>query len=240
MTQYTSLVTGVSRGIGRAIADTLAARGHKVIGLSRTPPDNTFKGDFYPVDLADADAADEALATITSRYKVDNVVNNAGLSVVATLEEIDLELLDRMVDIHLRPMIQCAQACLPAMKQRGRGRIVNIGSRAALGKARQSVYGATKGAVSGLTRAWALELGQFGITVNCINPGPIDTEMFRDSNPADHPQTQKIISGVLVKRLGKPEDIANACAFLASDEAGFITGQTINVCGGLSVGMAPT
>lgn len=239
MTQYTSLVTGVSRGIGRAIADTLAAQGHKVIGLSRTPPDNTFAGEFFPVDLADADETEKTLETVVSRHAVDNVINNAGLSIVASLEEIDLENLDQMINVNVRPMIQCVQACLPAMKGSGRGRIVNIGSRAALGKARQSVYGASKAAVSGLTRAWALELGQHGITVNCINPGPIDTEMFRDSNPADDPATQKIINGVLVKRLGKPEDIASTCAFLASDEAGFITGQTINVCGGLSVGMAP-
>lgn len=239
MTQYTSLVTGVSRGIGQAIAAALVAKGHKVIGLSRSSPDNSFEGEFYSVDLADADKTQQVLEVIVSRHSIDSVINNAGLSIVASLEEIDLEILDQMINVNVRPMIQCVQAFLPAMKGKSRGRIVNIGSRAALGKARQSIYGASKAAVSGLTRAWALELGQHGITVNCINPGPIETEMFRNSNHADDPATQKIINGVLMKRLGKPEDIASACAFLASDEAGFITGQTLNICGGLSVGLAP-
>lgn len=240
MTQYTSVVTGVSRGIGRAIADALTARGHHVIGMSRTPPDNTFKGEFFPVDLGDPDETEKALAAVTGRHKVDNLFNNAGISLPMALESVDLETLDRMVSLNLRPLIQCGQACMPAMKARGRGRIVNIGSRAYHGKAGQSVYGATKAGVVGLTRAWALELGEFGITVNCVSPGPIDTEMFRESNPPDDPQTKKIIEGVVVRRLGKPEDIANACAFLGSDEASFITGQTLNVCGGLSVGQAPS
>lgn len=238
MTQYTTLVTGVSRGIGRAIADALIADGHTVIGLSRTPPDNTFRGIFHRVDLTDRTAAAEMLAAVTAEHQVDNLVNNAGGGFHAPIEEITLDQLDKTVALNLAQLIQCTQACLPAMKAKGRGRIVNIGSRAALGKAGQSVYGGSKSNVHGLTRTWALELGKHGITVNSIAPGPIATDLFRKNNPPESPRTKAIVNGILVGRMGEPEDIAGAASFLVSDRASFITGQTLFVDGGLTVGLS--
>jgi NAD(P)-dependent dehydrogenase (short-subunit alcohol dehydrogenase family) len=124
------------------------------------------------------------------------------------------------------------------MKAARFGRIVSISSRAALGKELRTVYSATKAALHGMTKTWALELGAHGITVNAVGPGPIDTELFRRVNPADSPRTKAIIEGIPVKRLGTPEDIAHAVASLLDERAGFITGQVLYVCGGMTVGNA--
>ena len=125
------------------------------------------------------------------------------------------------------------------MKAAGKGRIVTISSRAALGKELRTAYSATKAGVIGLTRTWALELAPHGITVNAIGPGPIETELFKSANPHNSPRTQAIIRGVPVQRLGQPEDIAHAADFFLSDGASFVTGQVLYVCGGMTVGVAP-
>ena len=182
-----TLVTGVSRGIGRAIADRMLAEGHTILGLARTPPGADYKGEFQAVDLSDPAATAETLAHIAERYAVDHVVNNVGIAQLAGVESMTLEDFDVMISVNLRAAVQCVQACLPAMRRKGRGQIVNIGSRAALGKAGRSAYGATKAGLVGLTRTWALELAAAGITVNCVAPGPIETEMIRASYPADSP-----------------------------------------------------
>lgn len=240
MGTYTTLVTGVSRGIGRAIADMLIEDGHKVVGLSRSKPDDTYKGIHVAVDLADRPAAKAVLEQVAADHDIDNLVNNAGAGFHAYVGDIDIADLARTANINLAPLILAAQACLPAMKAKGRGRIVNIGSRAAHGKAGQSVYSASKASVHGMTKSWALELGRHGITVNTVAPGPIATDLFRSNNPPDHPRTKAIVDNILVGRMGEPEDIAGACAFLLSDRAGFITGQTLYVDGGLTVGQYPT
>jgi 3-oxoacyl-[acyl-carrier protein] reductase len=234
-----TLVTGVSRGIGRAIAERLGAAGHVVVGLSRTKPDFPLSGGFYPVDLADEAATATALAAITAAYSIDNLVNNAGLITVARLEALSFADFDRIIGINVRAAMQCVQACLPAMRARGRGRIVNIGSRAMYGKVGRTAYGASKAAIVGATRGWALEVARAGITVNCVVPGPIETELFRASNLTDDPVTLALIESVPVGRMGEPREIAATVAFLLSDDAGFITGQAINVCGGLTIGLDP-
>lgn len=236
MATRTFLVTGVSRGIGRAIADRLMARGDQVVGLARTPPSEGFAGIFQACDLADSNATASTLARIVADHAVDGVVNNAAVGIMSRLGQIELSDFDAMVELNLRAAIQVAQAALPGMRQRGWGRIVNIASRTALGKTGRTVYGATKAALIGMTRTWALELAGNGITVNAVSPGPIDTELFRATNPPDSPATRAIIAGVPVGRLGRPEEVAAAVTFLASEEAGFITGQTLSVCGGLTVG----
>lgn len=134
--------------------------------------------------------------------------------------------------------MRLAQAVVPQMKAMRHGRIVNIASRAALGKPLRSVYSATKAAMLGLTRTWALELAPYGITVNCIGPGPIATDLFRAANPPDSPQTQAILATVPAGRLGEPEEIAHAVSFFAHRHAAFTTGQVLYVCGGMTVGLA--
>lgn len=232
------LVTGASRGIGLGVAHCLSADGWTVLNLSRSSPEPGFPGRSFACDLADPQATRAMLAEIMARHEVSALVNNAGLIRVGNLDAMDLEDFEAQVAVNLRAAILCAQAVLPAMRARRWGRIVNLGSRAALGKPGRSAYGATKAAIVGLTRTWSLELARDGITVNVIAPGPIETELFRESNPPGSPQSERLIEGIPVGRIGQPEDVAAAVSFFLSEEAGFITGQTLNVCGGLSVGQA--
>lgn len=234
-----TLITGASRGIGLGIARRLARDGHRVVNLSRSNPPADFPGISYAVDLADADAAGRALASTAQEHAVDNLINNAALIRVGALEKITAEELQEQIDLNIRAAILCAQAVLPSMRAKRRGRIVNIGSRAALGKEGRSIYGATKAAIASLTRTWALELARDRITVNAIAPGPIETELFRENSPADSPQVKALIAAVPLGRIGQPADVAAAAAFFVSDEASFITGQVLYVCGGLSIYSAP-
>ena len=190
------------------------------------------------MDLTDRAATARALHAIAAESDILWLVNNAGIVAPAPIEDVQLADFDRVVAVNLAAVIQCTQAALPAMRQAGFGRIVNISSRAALGKELRSVYAATKAGLIGLTRTLALELGVHGITVNAIGPGPIETELFRASNPADSPRTHAIINAIPLRRLGQPEDIAHAADFFLSDGASFVSGQTLFVCGGLTAGIA--
>ena len=235
----TAIVTGASSGIGRATAELLADRGVTVVSLDIAPPRNDARAIHHQVDLSDAEATAAALDEVTSRHDVTRLVNNAAIARAASLEDTTLGDLADTVAVNLRAAIQCAQAVLPAMKAAGFGRIVNISSRTALGKVLRTAYAATKGGLISMTRGWALELAPHGITVNAIGPGPIATELFDAVNPPGSPRTEKIIQEIPVKRIGQPEDIANAVSFFLSDASGYVTGQTLYVCGGLSVGAAP-
>jgi len=155
----------------------------------------------------------------------------------ASLRDQTLTQLDESHALNLRAAVQCAQAVLDGMTAAGFGRIINMSSRAALGKELRTAYAAAKAGLIGLTRVWALELGPSGITVNAIGPGPIATDLFMQANPADSPRTRAIISSVPVGRLGQPEDVAHAAGFFLDERAGFVTGQTLYVCGGLTVGV---
>lgn len=233
-----ALVTGGSRGIGAAIVKQLAARGLPVVNIDRTPPEDAI-ADYVEVDLTDVDATRDALHEITTRQPILWLVNNAGIAPPASLEDTTLEDFEAAVAVNLRAVMLATQAAVPAMKAAGHGRIVTISSRAALGKELRTAYAATKAGVIGMTRTWALELAPFGITVNAVGPGPIETELFKRANPHNSPRTQAIIQGVPVKRLGQPEDIAHAVDFFLSEGAGFVTGQVLYVCGGMTVGVAP-
>lgn len=239
MSDRTALVTAASRGIGRGIARRLAADGYMVLTLDREAPAELLPREVYlEVDLSDGKATGAALAELVDRHAPTRLVNNAGLVRPGALEDVTVEDLEAVVSLNLRCAIQCAQAVLPAMKAAGLGRIVNISSRAALGKELRTAYAATKAGLIGMTKTWALELATHGITVNAIGPGPIGTELFHAANPPDSPKTRAIIEGVPVKRLGTPEDIAHAAAFLLDERAGFVTGQVVYVCGGMTVGLA--
>ena len=187
------------------------------------------------VDLADAAALEAALADLAAAAPVDALVNNAAIGQSATLEETTDEDFDLTVAVNLRAPMACARALAPAMKARGFGRIVNISSRAHLGKTHRTAYAASKGGILSMARVWALEYGPYGVTCNTVAPGPIRTELFERVNPPGMPRTQEIIGTVPVGRLGEPEDIANAVAFFLDARSGFVTGQVLYVCGGITL-----
>lgn len=228
------IVTGASQGIGHAIAATLAAAGYHVVNLDRSPPE-TPVGTYLAVDLADRRATAEALARVTRDHAVTRLVNNVGTVRPAPLAEQTAADIDAVMDLNVRTAMQCAEAVLPAMREAGFGRIVNISSRAALGKELRTAYAASKAALHGLTKTWALELGPHGITVNAVSPGPIATDLFRRVNPDDSPRTAAIRDAIPMRRMGRPEDIASAVAFFLGADSGFVTGQVLHVCGGMTV-----
>lgn len=231
-----TLVTGATRGIGRAIADRLAAQNHRIVGIARAKADTAFPGEVVVADLRDTAALKGALADIVSRYEITGLVNNAGLNHIQKLGEIDLAAFDEVIAVNLRAAIQCAQAVLPAMLRARFGRIVNITSRALLGRANTSSYSAAKAGLVAITRCWALELADQNITVNAVGPGPTETEMWNKNNPPDRASTRAHIVRIPIGRMGRPEEIAGAVAYFMSEEASFTTGQHLFVCGGLSIG----
>lgn len=235
------LVTGGSGGIGRAIAERLTGDGYQVINIDRVAPKSLQVGEeFIEVDLMNWDATKAALEPLAKRGDVVRVVNNAGFIRPGLLEDATVEDLQAVIELNLRAPLLVAQTLLPAMRQAKFGRIVNIASRAALGKELRTVYSATKAGLLGMTRTWALEEGANGVTVNAIGPGPIATELFISGNPPDSPKTKQIIETIPVKRMGEPADIAHAVSSLIDDRAGFITGQVLYVCGGMTVGLSHT
>ena len=238
MTDRFALVTGGSSGIGAAICRSLLQQGYQVVSLSRRASDHPQPGlHEMQVDLSDAAATREAADEAARRYPITTLVHNAGAIREKALEEVTLEDLQALTNLHLAAALSLVQANLATMKQQHFGRIVLVSTRAVLGLARRTVYSATKAGMLGLARTWALELGAFGITVNVVAPGPIEaTEMFHELIPTDSPKLPRIIDAVPVKRLGRPEDVARAVCFFVAPEAGFVTGQTLFVCGGTSVG----
>lgn len=230
-----TVVTGGSRGIGRAVVHRLAAHGHEVVNISRSVPTDELPAVTYTADLSAEDEADHVMQIVTNRHDVDNLVNNAAAIRVANIEQLSFADFDHLVALNLRAALRCIQAVVPGMKGKHRGRIVNLGSRASLGKAGRTVYSMTKAGIVGMSRSLALELAESSITVNVVSPGPIETEMFWSNSRPDDPTVKALIDAIPIGRMGRPEDVAAAIGFLLSDDASFITGQNLYVCGGLSL-----
>ena len=234
MSQRRVMITGASKGIGRAVADRLAAAGHMPIGLARTKPED-FPGEFYEVDLADRTATAEVLDKIVASGRIDAVVNNVGFARFGRIGSIELDHLFDTYDLNVRTAVQVVQAVLPGMLAAGRGRIVNITSLTTLGVQERTPYAAAKAALEACTRIWANELASTGITVNAVAPGPVETEMFRERSPIGSEREARLLETIPLQRVGTPREIAHAIVALLDEEAGYITGQILRADGGGSI-----
>jgi NAD(P)-dependent dehydrogenase (short-subunit alcohol dehydrogenase family) len=235
MKPRTIVVTGASKGIGRALSNHLAEGGHQVLGIARHA-DPTFPGELITVDLADAEATQTAVDELAAQWHIDGIVNNVGLVRPQPLEQVTLRDLADVLDLNLRPALQIVQAALPGMRAAQFGRIVNVSSLTVLGLPQRTSYAAAKAALISFTRTWALELATSGITVNAVAPGPTETELFRENSPPGSASEARFLAIVPMNRFALPLEIAAAVAFLLSDEAAYITGQTLFVDGGASLG----
>jgi 3-oxoacyl-[acyl-carrier protein] reductase len=237
-----ALVTGATRGIGRAIALALAQAGATVVGTATTADGaatiSAFLGDAgnagegIALDVTDATAVDAALPAIETRHgPIAILVNNAGITRDNLLLRMKDEEWDAIMATNLKAVFRLSKAVLRGMMKARRGRIIQIGSVVgASGNPGQANYAAAKAAVVGFTKSLAQEVGSRNITVNCVAPGFIDTDMTRALGEA---QREALTARIPLGRLGTPDDVAHAVAFLAGPRAGYITGATLHVNGGM-------
>ncbi|WP_241385135.1 SDR family NAD(P)-dependent oxidoreductase [Rhodococcus sp. CH91] len=229
----TAVVTGGSSGIGKAIAERLRKDGHQVAVLDLNPSGGELE---YKVDVSDRTQVDDAFAQVREQLgPVTILVNGAGLELYKRFHNIDFATWQKVVDVNLGGVFHCVQAALPDMLEAGWGRIVNISSSSAQsGQQFMAPYVSSKAAVNGLTKSLALEYGPSGITVNAVPPGFVETPMLHRSAEKGllGGTIEEHIQRTPVRRAGRPEDIAAACSFLISEEAGYITGQILGVNGG--------
>lgn len=238
-----ALVTGASRGIGRAIAMTLGSRGAKVAGTATTDPgaerieaalkEQGIDGIGLRLDVKDPASIEAALAAVKDRLggMPSILVNNAGITRDNLLMRMKDAEWEEIIETNLSAIYRLSKACLRPMSKARKGRIINISSVVGVsGNAGQANYAAAKAGMIGFSKALAREVGSRGITVNCVAPGFIDTDMTRELPEA---QREALLDNIPLGRLGAPEEIAAAVAFLASNLAGYITGETIHVNGGM-------
>jgi 2-hydroxycyclohexanecarboxyl-CoA dehydrogenase len=241
----TALVTGAARGIGRAIAHALAADGIRV-GVADILDDEAkhtaalIGGLALQLDVTDARSVDEAVTRIEQELgAISILVNNAGWDEFHPFLETDEPFWDRVIEINYKGALRTCHRIVPGMIERSYGRVINIGSDAGrVGSSLEAVYSGAKGGVIAFTKTLAREVARHGVTANAVCPGPTQTAMLDGMVAHGEDATRTIEAlkrAVPMRRLGLPEDVAAAVAFLASDRAGFITGQTLSVSGGLTM-----
>ena len=235
-----AIITGASRGIGKAVAYALAADGYIPVINYLNSSESAEKiaaetrGLAYYADVSDSEAVEKMINTANEKFGgIDVLVNNAGISLTGLFTDITVQQEQRMIDVNLKGVMNCARYVIPFMVRQKYGRIINISSMwGEVGASCEVHYSATKAAIIGFTKALAKELGPSGITVNGIAPGVVMTDM----NSAYSEEEMNILKEETpLQRLGTPEDIANAVSFLVSDSADFITGQILGVNGGFVI-----
>jgi 2-hydroxycyclohexanecarboxyl-CoA dehydrogenase len=245
-----AIVTGGARGIGRAIALGLAQDGVSVViaDLRQTQAEETAaaieeaggKAIGVEADITNTDSVASAVAQAQEAFgPIGVLVNNAGWDDLMPFAKTTEDFWDRVIDINFKGMLRTTQAVLPGMIEQGWGRVVNIGSDAGrVGSSLEAVYSGAKGGTIAFTKTLAREVARKGVTANSVCPGPTDTPMLREvvaAAPDGEAVIKSMTSGVPMKRLGQPEEIAAAVRFFAGEDAGFITGQTLSVSGGLTM-----
>jgi 2-hydroxycyclohexanecarboxyl-CoA dehydrogenase len=251
MSNRVALVTGGAQGIGKGIAATLGAQGFRVAvaDLNLEVAEQTAKqieaaggvAIAVRVDVTSTESVEAAVSTIeTELGPVEVVVNNAGWDDFMPFVDTTEEFWDRILDVNYKGALRVIKAVVPGMMERGFGRVVNIGSDAGrVGSSMEAVYSGAKGGIIAFTKTLAREVATKGVTANTVCPGPTDTPALRAFANGAGGDADKVIGGmtraVPMKRLGTPEDIGPAVAFFASDGAGFVTGQTLSVSGGLTM-----
>jgi 2-hydroxycyclohexanecarboxyl-CoA dehydrogenase len=237
------VVTGSGRGMGAAIAERLTAEGSRVAVTdvdekSATETAAALDGAAgFRLDITDVAEVNARIGEITDALgPIDALVNNAGWDQLSPFLDTDEDLWDRLIDINLRGPIRMVKAVLPGMVERRAGRIVNISSDAGrVGSTGEAVYSACKAGIIGFSKTMAREMARSGITVNAICPGPTATPLLESMVGEHEKLIESLKRGIPLGRLGEPDDIAGAVAFMISDDAGFITGQTLSVSGGLTM-----
>lgn len=221
------LVTGASRGLGRAIAERALTAGYDVIGLARTAAEAPFP--IHPCDVADAAAVKAVAAALPRDLPLWGVINAAGIASMNLAMMTPASTVQRVIATNLMGAIHVSQAFAPALVRAKGGRIIHFSTIAVpLGLAGEAVYVASKAGVEGFSRTFAREVAGFGVTVNCVAPGPVDTDLIAKV-PAD--AIDRIVRRQVVQRKGTPDDVWNAVAFLLSDEAAMISGQVLAIGG---------
>jgi 3-oxoacyl-[acyl-carrier protein] reductase len=228
------IITGAAQGIGAATVAKFAAEGATVVACDRRMPQVSGAALCLAVDVTDRAQVDAMVSTVKSRYgRIDVLVNNAGITKDARLQKMTLEQFDAVIDVNLRGVFHCSQAVADTLVEQGSGVILNASSVVGIyGNFGQTNYAATKFGVIGFTKTWSRELGPKGIRVNAVAPGFVQTPIL---STIPEKVLDQMREQVPLRRLGKPEEIANVYAFLASDEASYINGAVIEVSGGMTV-----
>lgn len=238
------LITGAARGIGRGIASELTEQGATVVvtdidGDAAAATAAALGGatTSHRTDVADRASVDATVAAVVAEHgRIDVLVNNAGWDVVGPFVDSDPELWDRIVRINLFGVLHTCKAVVPHLQAQGSGAIVNIASDAGrVGSSGEAVYSAAKGGIIAFTKTLAREVARDRIRVNCVCPGPADTALFDEVAEEGSKLREALIKAIPFRRLAEPADLAHAVAFLSSDGAEYITGQTLSVSGGLTM-----
>ncbi|WP_033290567.1 SDR family NAD(P)-dependent oxidoreductase [Amycolatopsis jejuensis] len=242
LTDKIAFVTGAGRGIGRGIAEKLAAEGATVVvsDLDEVTAKETaaaIGGTAVHTDVTSPESVAVAVEQVRSRFgRIDVLVNNAGWDKAGPFVQSDRADWDRIVQINLYGVLNTCREVLPVMVEQGYGSVVNIASDAGrVGSSGEAVYSAAKGGVIAFTKSIARELARSKVNANAVCPGPADTALFASLGGGDPKLREALTKAIPFRRLAQPGDIANVVAFLASDEAAYVTGQTVSVSGGLTM-----